>query len=259
MPLAAGKRRASSTRQTPVETNWRASRSRFGRGLRRFEVEDQIVQAQNALWRHHGGDPAESDPLPEVRNLVQGISTEHEPHWLVRMLVAQEARFDDRDVADAQLGDALSQEFGHGRRHVDGDHLAAVRGDLDGESSGACSEIDDRRIVVEAVSTEYRNVPRRVVAGLLLVAGDVSGVEMLLPGIGQFVEPPVLHAPVSSSSVAVDARRLHEHCRAPLFEHGSVVCIPFVVLAAGGGEYLAQHESEALGIDLGNGVVGSDQ
>ena len=69
-----------------------------------------------------------------------------------------------------------------------------VRGDRDAEPSGSCTEIEDRRVVTQAVPTKNLDVGRRVVTGLLFVSGDVVRVEMLLPGVGEFVDPPVVHA-----------------------------------------------------------------
>jgi hypothetical protein len=68
-----------------------------------------------------------------------------------------------------------------------------MRGYRQREPARPGAEIYEGRGVVEPVASQHHQVIHRVSARLLVVGGDVPGVEVLRTGMGAFVKDPRLH------------------------------------------------------------------
>jgi hypothetical protein len=95
--------------------------------------------------------------------------------------VGKESGVHHCDVVETEALDARAERRRHGGRHVDRDDPTARQRHGHRERPRSGSEVDDQRIGAQAVATEDLDVLGRIEPGLALVAGHVSGVEVLRP------------------------------------------------------------------------------
>ena len=172
----------------------------LGFGVAGLEVEHEVVEPKHAAGAKDRGDALERDRFPEVGKVMQRVPREHEVGWFRAVVVREEPGFDDGDIVETVPFDARPEGCGHGRRNVDRDHPATERRDGRGERTGSRPEVDDDGAGVETVPTQNVDVVRRVEAGLPLVPGDVTRIEMLVARVPSFVEPPIRHCGQSDRS-----------------------------------------------------------
>jgi hypothetical protein len=158
------------------------------------KVEDEVTQSQDSGPQERG-DPVERDPLPEVRDLMQRITSEHDVRRLTVVDVGKEFGVHHRDVVEREALDARAERCRHGGRHVDRDDSTARRRHGNRECSRSGSEVDDHRVGAQAMATENVDVIGRIERRLTVVASHVSGIEVLGTCVRLLVQPPAPHRP----------------------------------------------------------------
>jgi hypothetical protein len=95
-------------------------------GVKGLEVEDEVSNSEDASRAQDHREALEGDRLPEVGQLFERVACLDEVRWCgVVWWYTRRSGLDDRDVVESVAFHASSQRRGHGRRNVDGDHLAA--------------------------------------------------------------------------------------------------------------------------------------
>ena len=123
--------------------------------------------------------------------MVEGPAAVHEVDWFAGVFVAEEAGVDDVDVGVTSLGELGGEPRHHQWRDVDRDDRPAHRGDGQGELTCPRSEVDDRRTCVETEVDEPLDLGDGLGVFLVVVAGDVIGIQVLPSRVRDLVDAPL--------------------------------------------------------------------
>ncbi len=122
---------------------------------------------------------SEGEGLPEVWEVVKGQSGVHEIGWSAGMPVCQEAGPHLLDIGDTTVFEFGVEPVLHDGRHIDGHNSGALGCHGCRELSRATTEFDNCGRRPDAEGLAECNLLFRSSIHLVVVAGDVLGVEVL--------------------------------------------------------------------------------
>ena len=118
--------------------------------LTEWTREEQVAHTQYAAEAKEARDALECDRLPQVRELVECVSREDEVGRVASVLVREKSAPHALHIAELPLRGLLAQSSQHCRRHVHRHHAKAKWCSGKRQGSSTCTEIDQRRGVIQA-------------------------------------------------------------------------------------------------------------
>lgn len=134
--------------------------------------------------------PRKREGLPEVGQVVQRIAAVDEVDRLRRVLVGQESPQDTLDVLMPPRPDLRFEPRQHHGRDVDGDDLPAVSCRGERELPSPDSHVQHHEVPSIPRSRSSCTSAAGAAVHLAVVLGHVLGVEVLSPGVREFIENP---------------------------------------------------------------------
>lgn len=161
----------------------------------RVEVVDDIPKPEKPSWSKSLVESREGDTLPEVREMMEGVTGVDEVRWASLVLVGQKASVDDFDIIQPRPIHLGAQRIQHYWRDVHSDDPCARRCDGDGELPSAGSDVDDHGLRRQTEPGDEPCLRRSACVLLRVVPGHVINIKVLTPRAGNLVEQP---APVAA-------------------------------------------------------------
>jgi hypothetical protein len=111
--------------------------------LKRFEVVDDVVKAQDASGTHHRRHPDESQAFPEVWQVMEGIARVYGVNGRTGMLVAEKPRLHAVEVLQPGCGRSVTHDAQHRWRDINRNDVTESARSCEGENARSSAEVDD--------------------------------------------------------------------------------------------------------------------